>query len=91
MISVLLSHQSAGTVEISRRIHLYAKTARLDQAYRDSHARFERAQLFKPLALFKYATGQSDKPLQRGAAIRVQPDVFVMRPVAPWHDRLAEI
>ena len=62
------------------------RDAQLDQADRDAHAGFERAQLLEPLALFEHAARQRDEPLERGAAIGVEPDMLVMRarrPTAP--------
>ena len=91
MILLLSLHQSAGAREIGRGVDLHAETRSCDQADRDAHAGFERAQLLEPLALFEHAARQRDKALERGAAIGVEPDMLVMRAVAPRHRGLAEI
>src|SRR5438105_3296002 len=84
-------HQFPGPFEVGRGIDLDAEPSRVDQADRDAHAGFERAQLLEPLALFEDAARQADIAVERGAAIGVKPDMLVMRPLAPRHDRLRKI
>ena len=54
----------------------------LRQRHVDAHAGFERAQLLEPLALLERGGRQCDEPLERGAAIRIEPDVVIERPLA---------
>src|SRR5436853_5310600 len=84
-------HQHPGAFQIGRGIDLDAEPRRVDEAHRDAHAGFEGAQLFEPFALFEDAARQGDKALERGPAIGIEPDMLVMRPLAPWHRRLREI
>src|SRR5262249_4422681 len=86
-----LAEKLARALEIGRGVDLHAEPAGLDQADRDAHSGFERAQLLEAFALFEHAPWQSDKALQRLAPIGIKPDVLVMRPISPWHHRLAEI
>src|SRR5215470_2476489 len=86
-----LLEQFAGTCEIGRVVDLYTEPTGFYQADRDVHPGFERAQLLEMLALFKNAPRQSDKALEGLASIGVEPDMLVVRPIAPRHHRLAEI
>jgi len=51
-----------------RGVDLDAEPRPVDEADRDAHPGFERAQLLEPLALFENAARQGDKPVERGAA-----------------------
>src|SRR5215831_16723122 len=86
-----LSSQSPGALQIGGSVDLDADETGFDQADRDAHAGFERAQLLEPFALFEYPPRQGDKPLERSAPVGVEADMLVMRPLSPRHDRLAEI
>ena len=57
----------------------------------DAHAGLERPQLLEPLALLQRRRRQRDEALQRRAAIGVEPDVMVERPVARGRGRAGEI
>ena len=57
----------------------------------DAHAGFQRAQLLEPLALFQRRWRQRHEALQRGAAIGVEADVVVERPVAGGRGGAGEI
>src|SRR5215471_10111984 len=86
-----LPEQFAGANEIGRSVDLHPEPGGLDQADRDVHPGFERAQLLETLALFEHAPGQTDKALERLASIGVEPDMLVVRSFSPRHYRLAEI
>src|SRR5215472_3695273 len=86
-----LSKELARSLEIGWGIDLHAEPAGLDQADRDTHSSFERAQLLKAFALFEHTSWQSDKALERFAPIGVEPDVLIVRPVSPRHYRFAEV
>src|SRR6266436_3942606 len=86
-----LSQQLASAFEIGRGVDLHPEAVGLDQADGDVHARLERAQLLEMLALFEHAPRQSDEAFESLAPIGVEPDMFVMRPGTPGHNRLAEI
>src|SRR5215831_14615296 len=68
----------AGAREVGRSIDTERK--RVNERHVDPHARLERAQLLETLA-----------PLERRAPIGVEPDVVVVRPLAPGHHGAAEI
>src|SRR6516225_12207822 len=87
----LMSKQFAGACEVGRGVDLNAEPRGRDQADRNAHTRFERAQLLEVLALFEHAARQLDKALEGLAAIGVEADMLVMRPFTPGHHRLAEI
>src|SRR5262249_51304381 len=71
----------AGTGEM--RGCVGAERYAVDDGGVDTHAGFERAQLFELLAPLERRRRQRDEPFQRGAAVGIEPDMVVMRPVAP--------
>ena len=68
-----------------------AERHRLHDLGVDAHAGFERAQLFEPLAPFQRRRRQRHEALERGAAVGIEPDVVIERPVAPGRGRASEI
>src|SRR6266702_2072828 len=64
---------------------------RVNERHVDAHARLERTQLLEALAPLERALGQCHVALERRAAISVEPDVVVVRPLAPGHHGAAEI
>src|SRR5579863_3511980 len=91
VLRYLRLHQRPGAREIGRGVDLDPEPCRVDETDRNAHPGFEGAQLLEPLALFEDSARQCDKPVERGAAIGVEPDMLVMRPLAPRHRRLREI
>src|SRR5579863_9462267 len=63
----------------------------VDNSDVDPHAGLERPQLFQLLLLFQRRGGEADEALQRQAAIGVEPDVMVARPVAMGRGGSGEI
>src|SRR5579859_2204712 len=63
----------------------------VDNSDVDPHAGLERPQLFQLLLLFQRRGGEADEALQRRAAIGVEPDVMVARPVAMGRGGSGEI
>src|ERR1051326_4011595 len=64
---------------------------RVNGSHVDKHARLERAQLLEALAPLERTLRQRDVPLERCAAIGIEPDVVIVRPLAPGHDGATEI
>src|SRR5215470_13010051 len=79
----------AGTGEILGCVD--AERYAVDDGGVDTHAGFERAQLFELLAPLERRRRQRDEPFQRGAAVGIEPDMVVMRPVAPGRLGAGEI
>src|SRR6516225_10471865 len=88
---LLLSEEVAGAGEVGRGVDLHPEPGGGDQADRNTHSGFERAQLLEPFALFEHAARQPDKAFEGLAAIGVEPDMLVMRPIAPGYRRFAEV
>ena len=74
---------SRGAGEIGRSID--TERNRVNERHVDAHAGFERAQLLEALAPLQRRRRQRDEALERGAAIGVEPDMVVMRALAPGH------
>ena len=70
----------AGAFEIVGRVD--AERHRADDLDVDAHAGLERAQLLELLAPFQRRRGKRHEALQRGAAIGVEADMMVERPLA---------
>src|SRR5262249_25752410 len=81
--------QLARTGEILERID--AERYAVNDGGVDAHAGFERAQLFELLAPLERRWRQRDEPFQRGASVRIEPDMVVVRPVAPGRLGAGEI
>ena len=70
----------AGAFEVGGRID--AERHRADDLDVDPHAGFERAQLLQLLALFERGRRQRDEALERGAAVGVEANMVIERPLA---------
>ena len=70
----------AGALEIGRRVD--AERHAVDERHVDAHAGLERAQLLELLALLERRRRQRHEALERRAAIGVDADVVVERPLA---------
>ena len=70
----------AGAVEVGGRVD--AERDRVDDRHVDAHAGLERAELLELLALLERRRRQGDIALERRAAIGVEADVMIERPVA---------
>ncbi len=81
--------QLARPLQVLRRID--AERHAVDNGDVDPHAGFERAQLLELLAQFERRGRQRDEALQRGAAVGIEPDVVIERPVARRRGRAREI
>src|SRR5580704_4415971 len=75
--------------EIGRSIDTERK--RVNERHVDPHSGLERAQLLEALPPLERTLRQRDVALERLAPVGVEPDVMVVRPLAPGHDGAAEI
>lgn len=71
---------SAGLFEVGRSID--TQRNRVNDLGVDAHAGFERAQLLERFAFFQRRWGKRHEALERRAAIGVEADVMVERPLA---------
>src|SRR5215831_14426800 len=79
----------AGAREVGRSIDTERK--RVNERHIDPHASLERAQLLEALAPLERALRQRDVALERRTPVSVEPDVVVVRSLAPGHHGAAEI
>ena len=80
VLNVAMPQDRARPLQVLGRVD--AERHAVDDRHVDAHAGFQRAQLLEPLALFERRGRQADEPLERGAAIGIEADVVVERPVA---------
>ena len=75
--------------EVLRRID--AERHAVDDGDVDAHAGLQRAQLLEPLALLERRGRQLDEALEGGAAVGIEPDVMVERPLPVGRGGAGEI
>ncbi len=80
---------AARALQVARRVD--AQRHRVDDGRVDAHARLQRPQLLQFLAFFKRGRRQRDEARKRGAALGVDADMVIERPLAPGRGGAGEI